>query len=106
MATLSHELEELVRRVALVRDLGQAVADIKKGKIDYRVDKNANIHVPVGKASFTTEQLIENAAAVITSIVKARPTAAKGVYMKTCAMSSTMGPGFRLDPASLMSQYK
>jgi large subunit ribosomal protein L1 len=87
-------------------NVGQAVTDIKKGKIDYRVDKNANIHVPVGKASFTTEQIIENAASVIESIVKARPSAAKGTYLKACAMSSTMGPGFKLDPSSLMSLYR
>jgi len=82
--------------------VGQAVAEIKKGKIDYRVDKSANIHVPVGKASFTAEQLAENASSVIESIVKARPTAAKGTYLKACTISSTMGPGFRLDPNALL----
>ena len=87
-------------------DIGSAVAAIKRGKIDYRVDKNANIHVPIGKASFAPEQLAENAAAVIESIVKARPSACKGTYLKACAMSSTMGPGFRLDPAALMAQYR
>ncbi len=87
-------------------NVGQAVTDIKKGKIDYRVDKNANIHVPVGKASFAVEQIIENASAVIESIVKARPAAAKGTYLKACAMSSTMGPGYKLDPSALMSQYR
>ena len=85
--------------------VGQAVADIKKGKIDYRVDKNANIHVPVGKVSFTAEQLTENAASVIESIIKARPSAAKGTYLKSCTIRSTMGPAFRLDPNALLLNY-
>ena len=81
--------------------VGKAVADIKKGKIDYRVDKFANIHVPVGKASFTAEQIIENASAVIESVIKGRPSSCKGTYMKSCSISSTMGPGFKLDATSL-----
>lgn len=81
--------------------VGKAVADIKKGKIDYRVDKNSNIHVPVGKASFTPEQIAENAGAVIESVLKAKPFSVKGTYMKSCCISSTMGPGFRLDPSGL-----
>ena len=85
--------------------VGEAVRDIKKGKIEFRVDKNANIHVPVGKVSFTPEQIQENAASVIGAIIKAKPSAAKGSYLKSCTMSSTMGPGFRMDPASLTSQY-
>ena len=87
-------------------DVGRAVTEIRKGRIDYRVDKNANIHVPVGKASFTTEQIEQNAGAVIESVVKARPAACKGAYLKSCAISSTMGPGFRLDPAALMGEYR
>jgi len=87
-------------------NVGAAVADIKKGKIEYRIDKNANIHVPIGKASFSAEQIEENAATVIEAIVKARPAACKGTYLKSCAMSSTMGPGFKLDAAALMAQYR
>jgi len=87
-------------------NVGQAVTEIKRGKIEYRVDKNANIHVPVGKTSFTEQQIAENAAAVIESIVKARPAACKGTYLKSCAISSTMGPGFKLDAASLMAQFR
>jgi large subunit ribosomal protein L1 len=87
-------------------DVGAAVEAAKKGKIDYRVDKNANIHVPVGKASFEISQIEENAAAVIESIVRARPSACKGTYLKSCTMSSTMGPGFRLDAAALTAQYR
>ena len=85
--------------------VGQAVSDIKKGKIDYRVDKNANIHVPVGKVSFPADQIVENAASVIESIIKARPAAAKGTYLKACTISSTMGPGFRLDTNHLVLNY-
>ena len=84
--------------------VGEAVEDIMKGKIDYRVSKHANIHVPVGKASFTVEQIRENAAAIIDSVIKARPASTKGIYMKACCISSTMGPGFKLDPASLAGQ--
>lgn len=87
-------------------NVGQAVAEIKKGRIEYRIDKNANIHVAVGKASFTPEQIEENAATVIESIIKARPSACKGTYLKTCAISSTMGPGFKLDPAALTAQFR
>lgn len=87
-------------------NVGEAVAEIKKGRIEYRIDKNANIHVAVGKVSFTPQQIEENAAVVIESIVKARPSACKGTYLKTCAMSSTMGPGYKLDPAALTAQFR
>lgn len=84
-------------------NVGQAVREIKAGKIEYRVDKNANIHVPVGKASFSPEQLEENSAAVIEAIVKARPAACKGTYLKVVCMSSTMGPGFKMDPVAAVA---
>ncbi|HPO12762.1 MAG TPA: 50S ribosomal protein L1 [Candidatus Hydrogenedentes bacterium] len=87
-------------------NVGQAVAEIQKGKIEFRVDKNANIHVPIGKTDFTAEQIAENAAAVIGAIVKARPASVKGVYLKTCCISSTMGPGLKMDPAQMMAQFK
>lgn len=87
-------------------NVAQAVAEIKKGRIEYRIDKNANIHVAVGKVSFTPQQIEENAATVIESVVKARPAACKGTYLKTCAISSTMGPGFKLDPAALTAQFR
>jgi large subunit ribosomal protein L1 len=87
-------------------DVGQAVTDIRKGKIEFRVDKNANIHVPVGKASFDTAKLLENAEAVLTAIVKSRPSACKGTYLKSVTMSSTMGPGFKMDQNALASQYR
>lgn len=91
---------------SVTANVGEAVAEIKRGKIEFRVDKNANIHVPVGKTSFETEQIEENAAAVIAAIVKARPSACKGQYLKACCMSSTMGPGMKMDPAALTAQYR
>ncbi len=87
-------------------NVGQAVAEIQKGKIEFRVDKNANIHVPIGKTDFTAQQIEENAAAVIGAIVKARPSAVKGTYLKTCCMSSTMGPGLKMDPAQMTATFK
>lgn len=87
-------------------DVGQAVTDIRKGKIEFRVDKNANIHVPVGKASFDTAKLQENAEAVLTAIIKSRPSTCKGTYLKSVTMSSTMGPGFKMDQNALASQYR
>ena len=86
-------------------NVGDAVREIKQGKIEFRVDKNANIHVPVGKASFTKEAIQENAIAILNTILKARPAACKGTYLKTCTLSSTMGPGLRMDPAVLTTQY-
>lgn len=86
--------------------VAEAVSEVLKGKIDYRVDKNANIHVPVGKASFDVSQIRENASSVIRSVIKARPSACKGTYLKACTISSTMGPGFRMDPVSLTAEVK
>lgn len=87
-------------------NVGDAVSEILKGKIDYRVDKNANIHVAVGKCSFSAQQIADNVHAVLDSVIKARPTSLKGQYIKTCAVSSTMGPGFRIDPSYLVSASK
>jgi large subunit ribosomal protein L1 len=69
-----------------------------KGKIDYRVDKNANIHVPIGKASFDAQANRKTPRRLSKSVVKAKPSACKGTYLKSCTMSSTMGPGFKMDP--------
>jgi len=85
-------------------NVANAVKEIKKGKIDFRVDKNANIHVPVGKASFSQEQILDNAGSVIGAIIKAKPSSAKGIYLRSCTISSTMGPGYKLDPSHLNSQ--
>ena len=79
-------------------DVAKAVRDIKAGKIEFRVDKTGNIHAPIGKVSFTVEQLEANFTAFMDTIVRSRPSAAKGVYVRTVALSSTMGPGVRVDP--------
>ncbi len=78
-------------------DVGKAVRDIKAGKIEFRVDKTGNVHAPIGKKSFSLEQLEQNYTAFMDTIVRARPSAAKGQYVRTVAVSSTMGPGFRID---------
>lgn len=80
-------------------DVAKAVKEIKAGKIEYRVDKTGNVHAPVGKVKFTAEQLAENLAAFLEAINRARPATAKGVYLQSATVSSTMGPGVRLDLA-------
>ncbi len=82
-------------------DIAKAVREIKAGKVEFRVDKTGIIHAPVGKVSFSSERLIENAHALIDSILKAKPAAAKGKYVKSVTMSSTMGPGVTIDPATV-----
>jgi large subunit ribosomal protein L1 len=82
-------------------DVGKAVREIKAGKVEYRVDKTAIIHAPIGKVSFGAEKLLDNAKAIIDSVLKAKPAAAKGKYVKSIALSSTMGPGVRIDLASV-----
>ncbi len=79
-------------------DITRAVGDIKGGKINFRVDKQANLHLVIGKASFTEEQLAENYAAVLDEILRAKPSAAKGRYLKKITFSTTMGPGVPVDP--------
>ena len=83
-------------------DVTKAVNDIKAGKIEYRLDKANIIHVPVGKASFTEEQLDENFQTLMDAIVKAKPSAAKGQYLKSVTLTSTMGPGVKINPMKLV----
>ena len=80
-------------------DVTKAINDIKAGKIEYRLDKSNIIHVPVGKASFSEDQLSENFGAIMDAIVKAKPSALKGQYIKSLTMSTTMGPGIRMSVA-------
>ena len=80
-------------------DVTKAIQDIKAGKIEYRLDKTNIIHVPIGKASFTEEQLNENFQTLIDAIIKAKPAAAKGQYISSATLTSTMGPGVKLNPA-------
>lgn len=82
-------------------DVAKAVQEIKAGKVEFRVDKTAIIHAPVGKVSFGAEKLLENAKTLIDTVIKAKPAAAKGRYVKSIALSSTMGPGVRVDLASV-----
>ena len=82
-------------------EVGKAVREIKAGKVEFRVDKTAIIHAPVGKVSFGAEKLLENAKTLIDTVIKAKPAAAKGRYVKSIALSSTMGPGVRVDLASV-----
>jgi large subunit ribosomal protein L1 len=82
-------------------DVTKAINDIKAGKIEYRLDKANIIHVPVGKASFSEEQLAENFEALMGAIIKAKPAAAKGQYLKSITIASTMGPGIKVNPSKL-----
>jgi large subunit ribosomal protein L1 len=80
-------------------DVGKAVRDAKAGKLEYRTDRGANVHVAIGKKSFDERQLVENYAALVDEIVRAKPAAAKGRYIRGITLTSTMGPGIKIDPA-------
>src|SRR6201989_3452506 len=87
-------------------DIANAVKEIKAGKVEFRTDKTALVHVPVGKISFTPDKLIENATTVISSVIKAKPSVAKGKYIKGCYLSSTMGPGISVDVTPIETAAK
>jgi large subunit ribosomal protein L1 len=80
-------------------DIGKAVRDIKAGKLEYRVDRQGNLHLVIGKKSFDEDRLVENYLAVVDEVLRAKPSTAKGRYLKSVTLSSTMGPGIRIDPA-------
>lgn len=80
-------------------DVGRAVREVKAGKIEFRLDKGAIIHVPVGKAAFSEQQLLENLTTLVDAVTRARPASAKGQYLRSLVIASTMGPGIRIDPA-------
>ena len=82
-------------------DVAKAIADIKAGKIEYRLDKTNIIHCPIGKASFGEEKLVENFKTLMGAIVKAKPASAKGQYLKSVSVSSTMGPGVRVSTSKV-----
>ena len=82
-------------------DVGRAVAEQKSGKVEYRVEKAGIVHVSVGKKSFSVDQLVDNATALIDALVRAKPASAKGAYLKKISISTTMGPGLRIDPSSV-----
>lgn len=85
----------------VTEDIGKAVADIKGGKLEYRVDRQGNVHLLIGKRSFDEGALLENFLAIMDEIIRAKPAAAKGRYVRSVTVSSTMGPGIRIDPAKL-----
>jgi large subunit ribosomal protein L1 len=82
-------------------DVGKAVSEAKAGKLEYRTDRGANVHVVIGKKSFDERALVENYAAVLDEIVRAKPSAAKGRYIHQITLTSTMGPGIHVDPARI-----
>jgi large subunit ribosomal protein L1 len=87
-------------------DVGRAVREVKAGKVEFRVDKAGNVHVPVGKKSFAADQLVANALALLEAIVRAKPSASKGQYLRSITVSSTMGPGIQVDVQRIANQYK
>jgi large subunit ribosomal protein L1 len=80
-------------------DVGKAVSDAKAGKLEYRTDRGANVHLLIGKKSFSERQLLENYATILEEIIRAKPSAAKGRYIRTITLTTSMGPGVRIDPA-------
>ena len=87
-------------------DVGRVVGEMKGGRVEYRVEKAGIVHAPVGKASFEPDKLKENVLAIMESLVRGRPQAAKGIYIQAVCLSSTMGPGVRMDPADVQSQVQ
>lgn len=79
-------------------DLPRVIKELKAGRVEFRIDRTANLHIPIGKASFETQKLYENMAALMESIIKARPASAKGVFIRKVTLTSTMGPGIGVDP--------
>ncbi len=84
-------------------DVAKAVGEAKAGRVEFRTDREASVHVPVGKASFGEDQLLDNLATLVSEIVKAKPSGAKGSYIRSLNMASTMGPGIKLEPQSTLS---
>ena len=87
----------------VTHDVAKAVNEIKAGRVEYRVDRQGNVHVPVGKVSFGKDKLQDNLTSLMTEIVKAKPAAAKGTYIRSVTLASTMGPGVPVDPADVLA---
>jgi large subunit ribosomal protein L1 len=87
----------------VTEDTARAVKEFKAGRVEFKIDKAANLQVPIGKVSFAAEQLLENARAVIDAVAKAKPASARGVYLRNCTLSATMSPPVRLDPKQFMA---
>jgi large subunit ribosomal protein L1 len=86
-------------------EVGKAVSEIRKGRVEYKIEKAGVVHVPIGKVSFKPEQLYDNASAILEAVVKAKPASCKGRYLKSVTLSSTMGPGVRLDASAIAKQW-
>jgi large subunit ribosomal protein L1 len=89
--------------VVPAQDLARVIGDARKGRSEFRLDRTAIIHLPIGKASFDKDKLVENLAAAVEAIVKAKPSGAKGQYIRTAFLTTSMGPGFRLDISSMLA---
>lgn len=87
-------------------DVTKAVKELKAGKIEFRVDKGSNVHVPIGKASFQEDALLQNLRAFLAEIIRAKPAAAKGAYIESVTLSTTMGPGVKIDPQAVVGTAK
>jgi large subunit ribosomal protein L1 len=94
------------RSGTVTMDVAKAVREVKSGKIEYRVDKAGNLHAPVGKASFGKDQLVQNLETFLREVIRQKPPAAKGQYLRSITLSSTMGPPVRLDPAAIQAGLK
>jgi len=84
-------------------DLPRVIKELKAGRVEFRIDRTANLHIPIGKASFETQKLYENMAALMESIIKARPASAKGAFIRKVTLTSTMGPGIGVDPSAVQA---
>ena len=87
-------------------DLAETIDEVKSGKIEFRVDRSGNLHTPIGKASFSVDELYENAKAFLSEVVRLRPASAKGIYLKSVTMSATMGPPTRIDRSSVLTEAR
>lgn len=87
-------------------DVGKAVKEVKAGKVEFKVDKAGNVHIPLGKVSFGEKRLKENLMAILESIIRAKPPSSKGIYLKSITVSTTMGPGVKVDPVEVRNLFK
>jgi large subunit ribosomal protein L1 len=87
-------------------DLADTIDEVKSGKIEFRVDRSGNLHTPIGKASFSADELYENAKAFLTEVVRLRPASSKGIYLRSVTMSATMGPPIRIDRSSVLTEAR
>jgi len=87
-------------------DVAKAVKEIKTGKVEFRVDKSGNLHIPIGKVSFNIESLFENAKALLETVIRLKPLTSKGVFLRNIVLASTQGPGIKIDPFTIKTLLK